>query len=270
MRALYDLLQPSRLTSIVDIGANPIDAPPVYTRMLEEGLCTVAAIDPQGPEIAHPSVRTLRHIVGDGTEQTIYVAQSQGMTSLLPISKVRAGLFPKMLEWGEAKYRSPAKTVRFDDIDDIVEVDFLKMDIQGSEKDVLTYGRRKLANAVMIVTEMSFVPLYQGQWCFGRMDTELRQMGFLPHCFAEAKVWPIATDHPIPQTDPHQLLECDMVYVRDITLMHSAEQWKHMALAAHHICGSFDLAMRAIGELAKMEAVSPSAPEQYRQMLERM
>jgi hypothetical protein len=34
---LFDLLQPARLTAVVDIGANPIDGDPPYKRMLAAG-----------------------------------------------------------------------------------------------------------------------------------------------------------------------------------------------------------------------------------------
>lgn len=270
MRELFDLIQPSRLMSIVDIGANPEDggAPP-YARMIDEGMCTVTAIDPKGPAISHPNVRTLRHVIGDGTEQTLNVCAAPGMTGLLRLSPVRASLFPQMTEWGAVQSTETVKTTRFDDVEGVV-CDFLKMDIQGSERDVLAYGREQLSRCVAIMTEMSFVPLYQGQWTFGRMDTELRQMGFIPHCFVEAKVWPLTTQFPVPNLSPHQLLECDMIYIRDVTASMSAEMWKHLAMVAHHVCGSFDLAMRCVSELARMDAVSPSAPEQYRQMLERM
>ncbi len=270
MRALFDLIQPSRLTSIVDVGSNPEDGGrPPYARMLDEGLCTITAIDPKGPAIPHPHIRTLRHVIGDGTDQDLHVATAPGMSSLLRLSTVRARLFPQMTEWGETKATERVATTRFDDIEGIA-CDFLKMDVQGAERDVLTYGRHQIAKCVAVMTEMSFVPLYQGQWCMGRMDTELRQLGFMPHCFVEAKVWPLATEFQIPNLSPHQLLECDMLYVRDITNTMSAEMWKHLAMVAHHVCGSFDLAMRAVSELARMEAVSPSAPEQYRQILERM
>lgn len=270
MRALFDLIQPSRLTSIVDIGSNPVDGSPPYARMLDEGMCTVTGIDPQGEAPEHPNVKTLRYIVGDGTKQTFHACTMQGMSSLLRISKARASLFPNMLEWGTPAETRNVQTTRLDDIPGIDAMDFLKMDVQGSELDILSYSREKLSKCVAVMTEMSFVPLYAGQAAFGRMDTELRHLGFMPHCFVEAKLWPLATQSPIPNLAPNQLLECDMLYVRDITNSMSDEMWKHLAMVAHHICGSFDLAMRCISELARMEAVSPSAPEQYRQILERM
>ena len=65
-----------------------------------------------------------------------------------------------------------------------------------------------------IRTEISFVSLYKDQPTLGDIDSELRSQGFLPHCFAAIKLWPIS-----PCVDPrqplNQLLEADIVYVRD-------------------------------------------------------
>ena len=215
MRALYDLLKPARMTSIVDVGSNPVDGAPPYARMLDEGLCHVTAIDPKGKTVSHPNVRSLRDAVGDGTEATLNVCALEGMTSLQTLNRARSRLFPGMAEWGEVKYREPIKTTRLDDID-VGAIDLLKMDIQGSEIACLRSGRLKLSKCVAIMTEVSFVPLYNGQPTFGEMDAELRHMGFMPHCFAEAKVWPLATKMPVPNAAPHQLLEADVVYIRDV------------------------------------------------------
>ena len=44
---LSDLLGPARLTSVVDIGANPVDGDPPYKPMLEKRLCRVTGFEPQ-------------------------------------------------------------------------------------------------------------------------------------------------------------------------------------------------------------------------------
>ena len=41
MSALRELMQPSRLTEVVDIGANPLVDTPPYLPMLRDGLCRV-------------------------------------------------------------------------------------------------------------------------------------------------------------------------------------------------------------------------------------
>ena len=49
---LRTILQPSRPTVIVDIGANPIDGEPPYKAMLEAGLCEVIGFEPQPEALA--------------------------------------------------------------------------------------------------------------------------------------------------------------------------------------------------------------------------
>jgi len=49
---LNQLLEPDRLTAVVDIGANPIDGDPPYHEMLRKGLCTVTGFEPQPDALA--------------------------------------------------------------------------------------------------------------------------------------------------------------------------------------------------------------------------
>jgi len=271
MQALRAILDPPRLTAIVDVGANPIEDQPPYRRMLDEGLCTVVGIDPQVPAAINGLSRTLPYVISaDGIDRVLHSAAAPGMTSTLPLNDAHASAFPMMSEWGAVTERRIVQTKRLDDVAEIEAIDCLKMDVQGAEIDVMRGGRQRLAKAVAVMTEVSFVTLYRGQPTFGEMDGELRHMGFIPHCFAAAKCWPIATATAVPNASPHQLLEADVVYVRDFTRSMGIDQWKHLAMIAHHVCGSFDLAMRCVESLAKMEAVAPSAPQQYRQVLEAM
>lgn len=46
-KVLFDLLSPSRLTQVVDVGANPIDGDPPYKNMMGMGLCQVTGFEPQ-------------------------------------------------------------------------------------------------------------------------------------------------------------------------------------------------------------------------------
>ncbi|PQP54937.1 FkbM family methyltransferase, partial [Mycolicibacterium austroafricanum] len=84
---------------------------------------------------------------------------------------------------GEVLERIPLSTHRLDDISEIEHLDFLKIDIQGGELAVFQNGRTKLADAVAIQTEVSFVTLYRDQPTMGDVDVEMRSQGFVPHCF---------------------------------------------------------------------------------------
>jgi len=273
MDLLAEILAPARPTAIVDVGANPIDGDPPYKAMLAAGLCEVTGFEPQADALARlekakgPRERYLPYALGDGSARTLHVCELEGMTSLLVPDPARLALFNLFPIWGSVKQQIPVTTRKLDDIAQITQLDFLKMDVQGAEREVLAHGRTKLADTVVIQTEVSFVPLYQGQPVFGEIDLALRELGFLPHCVTGTKIWPIApmVVGDTPNRGIRQLLETDMVYVRDFSRPGnmSAEQWKHLALIAHHCYGSYDLALKAILTLIEMGAVPDGANKRY-------
>ena len=273
MDPLSEILKPARLTAVVDVGANPIDGEPPYKAMLAAGLCEVTGFEPQGPALARleqkkgPRERYLPYALADGTERVLHVCELEGMTSLLVPEPAHLALFNLFPTWGRVKERIPVTTRKLDDIAEITALDFLKMDVQGVEREVLAHGQAKLADTVAIQTEVSFVPLYKDQPTFGDMDLALRNIGFLPHSVTGTKIWPIApmVVGDAPNRGIRQLLETDMVYVRDFSKPEnmSVEQWKQLALVAHHCYGSYDLALKAILTLMQLGAVPSDANRRY-------
>ena len=273
MDLLTEILAPARLTAIVDAGANPIDGDPPYKAMLVAGLCEVTGFEPQADALARleqkkgPHERYLPYVLGDGSDGVLNVCELEGMTSLLVPDPAHLALFNLFPIWGTVKHQIPVTTRKLDDVAEVAHLDFLKMDVQGAERAVLAHGRAKLADTVVIQTEVSFVPLYQGQPVFGEIDLALRELGFLPHCVTGTKIWPIS---PMvvgdqPNRGIRQLLETDMVYVKDFSRPQnmSSEQWKHLALVAHHCYGSYDLALKAIVTLIEMGAVPDGSNKRY-------
>ncbi len=263
----------SRLSGVVDIGANPVDGDPPYKQMLESGLCSVIGFEPQPDALAElqrrkgPLETYLPQAVGDGETHRLMVGRESGMTSLLRPDPRRLRLFNGFTGWGTVIDEIELQTHRLDDIDAVAEFDLLKIDIQGGELMTFQNGRRKLAGAVAVQTEVSFVPLYEHQPVFGEVDLELRDQGFLPHSFAAVKRWPIAPtvfggDFRRGQ---NQLLEADVVYVRDIAYPErfTNEQLSHLAMIAYHIYGSFDLALFCIQQLSRRGLTSPDAVERF-------
>ena len=273
MDLLTEILAPARPTAVVDVGANPIDGDPPYKAMLAAGLCEVTGFEPQADALARletskgPRERYLPYALGDGSARTLHVCELEGMTSLLVPDPAHLALFNLFPIWGTVKNQIPVTTRKLDDIAEIAHLDFLKMDAQGAEREVLAHGRNKLADTVVIQTEVSFVPLYRNQPVLGEMDLSLRELGFLPHSVTGTKIWPIApmVVGDTPNRGIRQLLEADMIYVKDFSRADnmSAEQWKHLALVAHHCYGSYDLALKAIITLIEMGAVPEGANKRY-------
>ncbi len=274
---LYSLLAPTRKTHVVDIGANPIDGEPPYRPMLLAGICEVTGFEPQAEALAElqrrqgPHDRYLPYAVGDGAEHMLHICRASGMTSCLEPDAARLALFEPFESFGEVTARAPIQTCRLDDIAEIEHMDFLKIDIQGGELAVFQNGIRKLSEAVAVQVEVSFVNLYQNQPSLGEIDLELRAQGFIPHTFAAVKHWAIAPWQPGMGVagGTNQLLEADMVYVRDFSRPDnlSDEQLKHLALIAHHCYRSFDLALRCILLLETRSAVKAGAQEAYKRLI---
>ena len=276
--ALSELLETTRLTEVVDIGANPIDGDPPYKPMLDAGLCKVTGFEPQEEALAElmrakgPNETYLPYAVGDGGTHALNICEVSGMTSLLEPDPAALDLFNSFTDFGKVVRQVEVETRRLDEIAEIDHLDFLKIDIQGGELMVFQSGQAKLASAVAIQTEVSFISLYKDQPTLGDVDAELRRQGFAPHCFAALKNWSIrpCVFNNDPRRALNQVMEADLVYVRDIVHAEhmSDEQLKHLALIAHHCYHSFDLALRCLTVLEKRGALAEGAATTYLSTLE--
>ncbi len=276
---LHDLLDPDRLTEVVDIGASPLDggAPP-YGAMLAAGLCRVTGFEPHDEALAQlrlresPKERYFPYAIGDGGDHELHVCAGPGMTSLLEPEPRTLSLFTHLEPHAKVVRRAAVRTRRLDDVEEVERIDFLKIDAQGAELSVLRSGAAKLATAVAVQAEMPFICLYREQPSFGDIDVELRRQGFVPHCFAHVKHLPIA---PMVvagdrRTGLRQLVEADVVYVRDFSRPEAMtdEQLKHLSLIADHCYGSIDLALRCVMLLEQRGAVKSGATKAYVALVE--
>lgn len=149
------------------------------------------------------------------------------------------------------------ETRRLDDIEECPEPDLLKLDIQGAELDVLKNGREKLTNAVVIESEVEFIPIYKNQPLFGDLQVFLRDCGFVLHKLIDVGGRGIRPMHrgQTPFAAISQLLWADAVFVRDFTkleLYGEAELIK-AAIILHHVYFSYDLVMHLLRELDRRQ-----------------
>jgi FkbM family methyltransferase len=276
---LARLLGMGRLTHVVDIGANPIEGSPPYKPLLDAQLCRVSGFEPQASALAELNLKKganeayFPYAVGDGKEHILNLCAYSGWTSVFVPSAAALEAFSFFKNNARVVGQTRVQTQRLDDVVEVDDIDFLKIDIQGGELAVFVHGREKLKNAVVIQTELQFVNLYEGQPSFGEVDQELRAQGFIPHAFAALKKWPIS---PLqfggnPTQPLNQLLEADVVYVRDFIHADgmSSDQLKHLCLIGHSCYNSFDLAGRCVALLAQRGVISSGSLQQYIDILHR-
>ncbi|MBO1753574.1 FkbM family methyltransferase [Allobranchiibius sp. CTAmp26] len=264
-----------RPVEIVDVGANPIDGEPPYTPLLEQGFARVTGFEPQESAYAELAARGegphryLPYAVGDGGEHVLRLCTESGFASMLEPDRGQLELLTDFPRMAAVTARVPMATRRLDDIVEIEHLDYLKIDIQGGELDVFRHGRRLLASAVAVQTEVGFTRLYEDQPTFADLDLELRAQGFVPHCFVTTKTWPLA---PVQWADPlqeraRQLVEADVLYVRDLARVDelSEDQLHHLGLVCDLAYGSYGVTLLCVGELVRRGVLAPDSMQRYRE-----
>lgn len=148
---LHAVLNLSRLTEIVDVGANPIDGDPPYKAMLESGICRVTGFEPQKEALERllqsksNNETYLPYAVGDGKKHTLRLYNNVGLVSLLELDPATIEIFQHFKPGIGLRGEEEIETQRLDDLREIPILDFLKIDIQGGELAVFRNGKRKLA-----------------------------------------------------------------------------------------------------------------------------
>lgn len=100
-------------------------------------------------------------------------------------------------------------------------IDYLKIDVEGSEWEVLSGARSILARTGVVKVETCFIPFRKGQRLFSDVDLVLREFGFdlLRYEIEQSQIGykkRVAPVQGLPQgyADPYgQPLSCDAVYV---------------------------------------------------------
>ena len=213
---------------LLDVGARPVrEGREPFHDLLDifpSSRLSALEIDPAVCEKlngdARPGVRYYPCALGKTSEtRPLYETTYSICTSLYPPDERYIEAFNN-LSVMELKRVSEVETV---DLDTFIRghglgaLDFVKMDIQGAELDVLQGGQSALASMLMIVCEVEFVPLYKGQPLFADVDTHLRGRGFMLHKFlgfGGGVMRPLAvngmTNYPV------QMMWSDALYTREL------------------------------------------------------
>lgn len=267
-RVLRDMAQ----VQIVDVGANPIEGDAPYLRLLEQGLAHVTGFEPQPEPLAELNARKSDnetyhpYALGAGGAADLHVYHHSGFASLFCIDQNIA----KLLGFQRATRETavlPVTTHRLDDVPGIDRIDFLKIDVQGAEAAIIANARDRLCDAVLIQTEVRFVPLYEGEPCFAGLDIELRGQGFLFHDFAFLKRVPLQSKaaEALRPSMRRQVLDGDAFYVKDLSNpdAYSDDQFRRLALLADMVMQDAGLVLLCLEALETRAAIKRGTAQRY-------
>ena len=262
-----------RRTRIVDVGANPMAEEAPYAPLLRLVACDVVGFEPQPAAFRElQKIKSARETyfpfaVGDGSRQELRVYRDHGFASVLDPYLPGTRVLP-LRGWHHLVERIAFETVALDALPEVGAFDMLKIDIQGGECDVFRGARQSLAGATVVIVELRYFRLYEGEPMVGGVDAELRGQGFELHKFRFNKSRALANSQSHRLRHAHfrdQLVDGDAVYVRDITRPErmSDEQLAHLAILASAVIGSHSLTLFCLDELVRRGAAAADLPARY-------
>ncbi len=167
-------------------------------------------------------------------EKMLYVTKSLMCTSLYPPNEPYLARFNGLSELMDLDFTIEIETTMLDEFcqsENVEEIDFLQIDVQGADLLVLQGAKEILAHSVLAIQiEVEFSHLYCDQPLFADVDTYLRQQNFT--LFDLASSYRVRSRSPIAsRVRPGQLLWADAFYFRDLLQKSENDPQKLLKLA---------------------------------------
>jgi len=170
--------------TVLDIGASNGDFLRRVRPVLPEAV--IHCFEPLPELFAHlqkrvsrdPRARAWNLAIGDA-DRAVVMHKNDGifMSSILPMTEAALRAFPDAAHW-------TAQDVTLSTLDKWAESQklrppiLIKVDVQGYEGHVIRGGRVTIKQAEVLLLEVSFVELYEGQWLFDQLYDAVRELGF--------------------------------------------------------------------------------------------
>lgn len=145
--------------------------------------------------------------LGMGDTNGVQVMHKQDgifMSSLLPMTEAMVKAFPATAHWTplEVTVSTLDKWVELQNLEPPI---LIKMDVQGYERQVIRGGQATIKKAHLLLLEVSFVRLYEGELLFDELYDAVRAMGF--RC--------VGMGHPSADRNTGRALQNDVLFARE-------------------------------------------------------
>jgi FkbM family methyltransferase len=249
---------------IVDVGSQELATEEdVYAPLRRAAPAEIIGFDPfaqatdgQGGRVSRPDgakVYTYRNVVADGNPATLHVNRHDPTSSIFPSNLKLAAQFGMLAAALETIETREFSSTRLDDILPDVQVDFLKIDVQGAARLVLANASRVLSKTLVCHVEVEFAPVYDGEPLFADVDACLREAGF---CFVD--FYNLGRQRYVSfESSPHRAfhrgrtLWGDCIYIRSLDDPDAltGDELFRTALIVHACYNKQDLAAELLGRI---------------------
>ena len=185
--------------------------------------------------------------------RTLYVTRNPACSSLYEPNSQDMHRFMECGPYFDVLEKKTVKTVRLDDWcrdNDLPGAEFLELDTQGSELDILQGSRHILATSILgLQIEVEFFPIYKDQPLFPDVDNYLRPKDF---CLFDLSRYRLRRAYLKTRG---QLLWGHAFYLRNVHQMNDRKPGRFLALAAiASFYGFEDYALEVLAYLIEKES----------------
>jgi FkbM family methyltransferase len=191
----------------------------IYGFDADEDATEAANLDLEARQVPWQEIHVPIGLSDKEGDATLYVTKAPMCTSLYPPNEPFLARFAGLPELVNLDFEIEIETTTLDafcDAEGVEEIDFLQIDVQGADLNVLKGAQRLLQRGgLAIQIEVEFSPLYKDQPMFADVDTFLRDEGF--SLFDLSKSYRLRSLSPIKGNQhPGQLLWGDAFFLRDL------------------------------------------------------
>ena len=233
---------------VCDIGASPVDKTDFIEELINNTDSVLIGFEPNYEEFqklnqSDPKKKYYNFGIGDGSEKILNICKAAGMSSFLEPDLEYLNNFHGFDQWSQIIKQVKVKTKKLNDIDE--NIDFLKIDIQGYESEVIKNGIKKIKDCLVVQIETSPTPLYKNEETFSSVILQLEKLGFCLHMFnnINTKSFKPTLISNNPRVGLHHLFQLDCVLVKNLNVIESynLEELKKLILIMFHSFKSYDL-----------------------------
>ena len=246
---------------ICDIGASSVDPTAFIDELIKNVDCFLYGFEPNEEEFiklnSTDKKKYFNYAVGNGQIETLNICSAPGMTSILEPDFEYLELFHGFSDWAKVTKKVKVQTKKLDDVNFDKKIDFLKIDVQGYEHEVIKNGNKTIKDCLVVQIETSPIPLYKNEKSFAHVCLQLENLGFQLHSFNQINTRcfkPVILQNNIYSGLNH-LFQLDCVFVKKLNLFDKfdLEQLKKIGLILFYSFGSYDLVDYVVSKISKLE-----------------
>ena len=233
---------------ICDIGASPIDKTEFIEKIINNTFSKLIGFEPNKEEFdkldkSDPNKTFYNFAIGDGEEKILNICSAPGMSSFLEPDMEYLSKFHFFDKHSKIIKKEKVKTKKLTTIKE--NIDFLKIDVQGYESEIISHNKDKIKDALVIQIETSPIPLYKNEKSFSKVTSQLEELGFNLHMFNNINTRtfkPMLVDNNIYK-GLHHLFQLDCVMIQKFENIKKLDQDQliKLILILFYSFGSYDL-----------------------------